>query len=398
MDILIISDFMGKMDGSGNGRFDYLAKMLIDKHDVEILTSDFNHNTKSYFSTVPSGLPYKVTMVHECAYDKNVCLKRNYAHIVWAKNVKKYLYARKKPDVIYCAIPPLTPAFEAAKYCEKNQVRFIIDIQDLWPEAFKMVFHMPVINKIFFAPLDWLADGIYKRADEIIAVSQTYVDRALKVNHKCNKGYSVFLGTDLATFDKNVQKNLVKRENSEEIWLGYCGSMGDSYDLNCVLEALSLIENPPKLIAMGDGQKKEQFERYAKEKKVDAVFTGMLPYDQMCGRLAACDIVVNPIACASSASIINKHADYAAVGLPILNTQENPEYRKLIDTYQMGFNCENSNASDLADKLQKLINNLQLRRKMGKNARKCAEEKFDRITIYRTLKSVIVGEEDRIQK
>lgn len=60
-----------------------------------------------------------------------------------------------------------------------NNVRFIIDIQDLWPEAFKMVFKLPIVSDIVFAPFNFLANGIYKRADEIIAVSDTYVNRAL---------------------------------------------------------------------------------------------------------------------------------------------------------------------------------------------------------------------------
>ena len=42
MDILIIADFCGKMDGTGNSRFCYLANMLSKGHDVEILTSDFD--------------------------------------------------------------------------------------------------------------------------------------------------------------------------------------------------------------------------------------------------------------------------------------------------------------------------------------------------------------------
>lgn len=45
-----------------------------------------------------------------------------------------------------------------------------------------MVFHIPIISNIIFYPLKKMADNVYKSADDIIAVSETYVNRAEKVN------------------------------------------------------------------------------------------------------------------------------------------------------------------------------------------------------------------------
>lgn len=61
----------------------------------------------------------------------------------------------------------------------------------------------------------------------------------------------------------------------------------------------------------------------------------------MCALIDSCDIVVNPITGGAAASIINKHADYAACGHPVVNSQEANEYRKLVEEYDMGLNCEN---------------------------------------------------------
>lgn len=394
MDIVILADFCGRFNGVGNNRFLYLANILSEKHSVEILTSNFNHGTKAHFEKTPEHLPYKVTMLNEPNYKKNICLKRFYAHFLWGKNVKEYLSKRKKPDVVYCAVPTLKAAYEAAKYCEKNNIKFIIDIQDLWPEAFKMVFRIPVLSDLIFAPFTWLANAIYKRADEVVAVSDTYVERALSVNQKCMSGHTVYLGTKLETFDSYVENNPVNKPD-DELWLGYCGTLGASYDITCVLDALVLLKDrgvvPPKFLVMGDGPRKTEFEKYANRKNIDAVFTGRLPYDQMCGRLACCDIVVNPITRGAAQSIINKHADYAASGLPVLNTQECEEYRNLVSHYAMGYNCVNNNANDMAEKLEKLIRDEALRVEMGKNARRCAEERFDRKNSYGEIIDCIVG-------
>ena len=75
---------------------------------------------------------------------------------------------------------------------------------------------------------------------------------------------------------------------------------------------------------------------------INADFLGRLKYNEMCGILKKCDITVNPISHGAAQSIINKHADYATSGLPVINTQENQEYRDLVDKYQMGFNCRNN--------------------------------------------------------
>lgn len=105
----------------------------------------------------------------------------------------------------------------------------------------------------------------------------------------------------------------------------------------------------------------------------------------MCSLLKECDIMVNPIIGTSVASIINKHADYVSSGRPVINTQISPEYRRLIDEYEMGYSVPNGNSVEFARILEKLVNNEDLRTKMGINARKCAVEKFDRKNTYGTI-------------
>lgn len=392
-DIVIIANFCRDFSETDNGRFMYLCKELSREHSVEIITTDFNHGKKKPKEPLVHNWPFKITFLHDPGYKKNISIKRFMSHRKWGKNVKKYLKERKKPDVIYCSVPSLTGPLAAAKYCEKNGIKFIVDIQDLWPEAFKMVLRIPVVSDIIFAPFNWLANGIYKRADEIVAVSDTYVKRGLSVSKKCSQGHSVFLGTRLETFDGFAKESAVERPQGE-LWLGYCGTLGASYDITCVIDALVIVREKgfesPKFMIMGEGPRKDEFEAYAAKKGVNATFTGRLPYDEMCGILCACDMVVNPITKGAAQSIINKHSDYAASGLPILNTQESAEYRALVTEYNMGFNCENNNAEEIAEKIIFLIQNPNERETLGKNARRCAEEKFDRKNTYGEIIDLIL--------
>lgn len=392
MDIVILADFCGNfITDDLNMRFQYLANLLSKEHTVELVTSDFNHAKKKHFTTPIRNYNYKVTMLHETGYSKNVCIKRFYSHYIWARNLKKYLKNRKKPDVVYAAIPPLAAPYVAAKYCEKHGIRFVVDVQDLWPEAFQMVFNVPVVSDIVFAPFKFLANGVYRRADAICAVSDTYCKRAKCANKKVKNTTTVFLGTELASFDRYASENPVLVKKEDEVWIAYCGTLGSSYDLTCTIDALSILKDYRiRFIVMGDGPRKEEFESYAEEKGVNAIFTGRLDYEAMCSLLSACDIAVNPITHMAAQSIINKHADYVASGLPIVSTQENEEFRKLIDEYQMGFNCKNSNSVDFAEKIKKLVDDKDLRLQMGKNARRCAEERFDKKKIYKILEDQVL--------
>lgn len=392
MDIIIIANFCAGLDKPTNSRFTYIADLLYKDNEVEIVGSTFCHDSKSKRECDYSRFPYKVTLIEEPGYRRNISISRFLSHHIWGNHVYEYIKERKKPDVIYCAIPSLTAAGKVGEYCKNYNIKFVIDIQDLWPEAFQMVFHVPIVSNILFTPFKKLADKAYSNADEIIGVSQTYVDRALLVNNKCKIGHSVFLGTKLESFDENATMNVVNKETSE-IWIGYCGTLGSSYDLTCVIDALALInskgKNAPKFIVMGDGHRRTEFEEYAKKKHVEVVFTGNLPYPQMCGMVKACDMVVNPIMKGAAQSIINKHADYAASGHPVINTQECKEYRDLIDEYYMGLNCRNSDPEDVAAKILELLDDSEVRFKMGVNARKCAEEKFDRKNSYLVIKRII---------
>jgi len=397
MDILIVSQYLRNIENfeENNSRFVYLAKMLKDNHSVEILTSNFSHGEKRHFKNIGNSGEIKVTAIDEPGYKKNVSFKRIYSHKVLAKNIARYLENRKKPDVIYVAIPSLDVAEAVANYCKKNNVKFVIDIQDLWPEAFKMVLKIPVISDILFKPMEIQANSIYSMADEVVAVSKTYADRALKVNKKCKEAKVVYLGTKKETFDSYAKEETPALEKkTDEMWVGYIGSLSASYDIKTVIDALSEIKTDKdiRFVVMGSGPKKEEFEEYAKEKNINCIFTGALPYPQMVATLKKCDIAVNPIVKGAAQSIINKVGDFAMAGLPVVNTLECQEYRDLLCEYNAGIACECENSKEVSDAILKLIESPELLKEMSKNSRRLGEERFDRENTYKLIYEVIANE------
>ena len=393
--LVVVANFTKLPWENGNSRFPYIINQIDkEKFDVELITSSFSHGEKKQRESlkITNELDYKVTLLYELGYRKNVSLKWFASHKAFAQNVQTYLEQMEKPDIIYCAVPSLDVAEVSAKYAKANNIRFIIDIQDLWPEAFKMVFNVPIISNIIFFPMMRRANKIYSMADDIVAVSNTYADRAGLVNKNYNNKLSVFLGTDLEYFDKCKKENEIVY-NDNVFRIAYIGTLGHSYNIKCVIDSIKILKekqiNNILFVVMGSGPLKYEFEKYAKENKVNVEFTGRLNYEEMVGRLVSCEIAVNPISKGAAQSIINKVGDYAAAGLPVVSTQECIEYKKLVEDYRIGYNIENQDINDLANKIEVLYKDKNLRARLGKNNRKLAEEKFDRKKTYIEIKNLI---------
>lgn len=392
MKIVIVANFCRGQKGNLEDREVYLAECIASRgHDVTLVTSDYSHLTKEHkdLSSETEVFKSKIELCHEPGYVKHASIKRLWSHHVWGMNVLRYIKTLKhKPDIIYCAIPSLTAPVLLSKYCTKNSIKFAIDVQDLWPEATFMLIKNKIIQKISL-PMSWYINKAYSKADAIVAVSDTYVERAISVNHNNPLRKTVFLGNDGELFE-NSRKLYIKERSDDEFHLCYIGTLSHSYDIKCVINALSILNSPKiKLIICGDGPMRKEFEDYAESQKINCDFKGSLPYSEMVGVLCSCDAVVNPIVEGAAQSITNKVGDYALSGLPVINTQECEEYRTLIEQYGCGINCRVGNMKDVAEAIKKLITDDIMRIKMGQNARKLGLERFDRRNTYQRIISAL---------
>lgn len=395
MKIIFLANFPSKLDGGVQGRFINLAMLLHNRgHQVEVIVSDFDHASKKHRVKLDNKYPFKLTYLHETGYPNNLHPRRLWSHYIWGLNVERYLKRLSlKPDVVYAALPTFTAGRLAGKWCNENGVKYIVDVQDLWPEAFQVAFKNPIIQ-LAFKPMEWIANAAYRAADNVIGVSDTYRDRALLVNSKVKDGLTVYLGNDGEKFD-SARKYFVQRKPDDEFWIAYIGTMGYSYDLHCAIDAIKKAEETCKLnkkiklIAMGGGPLFEEYSVHAKEVGILNEFTGPLQYELMVGKLCTCDAVINCIRLGAAQSITNKVGDYALSGLPVINTQENQEYRDLVTEYNCGINCECGNVVEVADAIIKLMSDVDMRKAMGTNARKLGNERFDRRISYPKIVELI---------
>lgn len=388
-DVVLITNFWHFEQEKDSSRYLTLSNMIVEKgYNLEVITSNFYHRLKAkrnYSQNFLRSFDYTITLLDEPVYKKNISLKRILAHKIFAKNVIKYLGKRKKPDVVIVVIPTTYVADFVINFCKKNGIQTILDIQDLWPEAFKMALNIPVVSSVLFFPMKRMANRAYKNATYITAVSKTYAKRADKVRGDKEKGISIYLGSnyDYAISAMNAF-SVDKPEN--EFWITYIGALGISYNIKLVIDAIfELKEQGIDNIVFnifGNGMLEDKFREYANLKQVNARFFGHTEYGKMMAYLSKTDVSVNPIIGTSVSSIINKVCDYATAGTVVVNDQNSSEYRKMLEDYDCGINCKNNDVKSFSEAIKKLYYDNDLRNKMRYNARIMAEENFNRRKSY----------------
>lgn len=397
IDVLIVANY-ASTDGSGNCRFGELANRLTRLGaDVELVTSNFEHDDHSFRHNPLLPKNHKLTLVHETGYSKNISAKRLVSHYVFARNLGKYLDSREViPDLIYCALPSPAVGKVCARHAQRHDIAFVVDVQDLWPEAFGMRFKSPKLLNTVFSDMVRASRSAYRQADLVLGVSQTYVDHAQKTAGTPLNTSVVFLGASLEAADQVVAASDTTQP-LDTTTIVYVGTLSHSYDIPLVIDALSLLVNDDsryadvEFLVLGDGPMRHDFEAHATQHNARVRFLGNLAYPDMLRELRAADIAVNPIVAGSAGSVLNKVGDYAAAGLPVINTQESPEYRALLDEYDAGLNCRTGSTSEVAAAIRELVENPADSATMGRNNRRMAEELFDRDKTYAELAQKVMG-------
>lgn len=297
--------------------------------------------------------------------------------------------------MIYCEIPPNDVALAAAEYAKEKGIPFVPDVNDLWPEAMRMVLDVPVISDVLFYPLLRDAEKVYALVSGIIGTSDEYRDRPLKHQKLDVPKKTVYVGNEIAEFDAGVEvysPQIPKEER--EFWVSYAGTIGTSYDIRTMVlagkELLKRGRTRIKIKILGGGPLKEELETLAKEQNCSNVeFVGYAPYPKMTAYLAKSDILVNSFVKKAPQSIVTKIGDYLAAGKPMINTCMSPEFRNKVEHDGFGINIMPEDVNVLADAIEKLYEDEAGRTEMGKKARTIAEEQFDRPQSYKKIIELI---------
>lgn len=384
--IILISAF-ANINSVSNNRL--LAVFNHVDGEKTMVTTDFDHCKKRYYEVDEISHPNQKNM-HVPAYSKNLSIKRIWSHIVFAKQVKQYLYSLKEsPDVIYCTMPTSSSAYVCAKYCKKYGIKFVIDVIDLWPDSLLPLVKGKTVIKAFIFPWTYLTRYAYRAADVIIGESVKYANEAKRFNSKASV-YPIYLCVDVEYVNKIMKQHRVSLEKPEdEVWIGYAGNLGNSYDFNVLLDAVKSIHGQYKykLWFIGDGVKHAEIESYIKENGLNAEITGFLPYEQLLGYLSYCDIAVNIFRNNTKVVHSYKFNDYVAMKCFVLNSLEG-ETAEMVEEYQIGRNFTFTDAP-LSEVLTDTLAKWETYSLWRNNAQRLIDEKLNKDKVFSILKKII---------
>lgn len=381
----------------GATRYVFLAETLVAAgYEVDFLTSGFQHWEKrqrdlSRFDA--SAHSFNVRFIDEPGYPKNMCPQRIWAHHVMAKNVRAYFDEHHDYDLVYCQIPPNDVALAVGRSAKRYGIPFVVDVNDLWPEAFRIAFDVPVLSDIAFAPFYRQARRTYALADAIVGTSDEYAARGFRDRAEDIPKVVAYVGNDLAAFDAGALAHADEVDKpAGEFWVSYAGAMSDCYDLRTLVRAMALVQvdHPHmKLKLMGDGTIRGELESLAAETGCDADFMGYMPYPNMAAHLVASDVLVNSLVENAPQSVPTKIGDYLAAGRPMVSTSLSPEFWAKVDTDGFGVNVRPGDVDALARTLVQLEGDPSGCARMGAAARTVAEEQFDRKRSYKQLVDLV---------
>lgn len=383
----------------GYSRFEFLSNFLVENgFEVELITTSFQHWDKKQRDKEKIkklNTSYKITLIDEPGYNKNIDLKRIYSHKILSKNLKKYL-SKNHYDLLYCVIPDNFVAAETAKNAKEKNIPLIIDVEDLWPEIMKMVFNLPIVSNLIFYPFSKAAKETYCNCSGIIGSSEEYMNYPFNkyIKNKDIPREVVYVGNEVKKFDEGV--NLFSTEiskESNEFWIIYAGTFGESYDLSTLILASEILYKKGytniKIKLLGGGPDDLKLKTLFKEHPSNIEFLGYLPFPKMAAYLNKSNVCINSFVKKAPQSIVTKIGDYLASGNPMINTCSSIEFKNKVEKDNFGINVEAENPEILAEAILYFYKNRDIGTQMGKNARKIAEQQFDRPESYKKIVNLI---------
>lgn len=386
---------------SGNNdrlhRCGLLNKILAEKgHEVVWWSSTFNHFSKQHIfnenTIIQINSNLELQLLNGRAYNKNISFARIRNHIEISKQFKEVASKYNVPDKIFCAFPAIELAYEATIYAKKNEVPFIIDARDMWPDIFLNAsppFFRPFI-KIFLAKYYSMTSYIFSNANIITGITDGFVDWAITYTdrNRSSNDKAFYLGYPSDDFeDKLILEAWDSWEkmgiSKNDFIISYVGALTENkIDIDIIFNvAESLIVNKNiKFVLAGEGDQKEKYKAIIKQRSLqNIILPGWINKYQIRSLLQNSSFGLVPLRDRKDyiISIPNKPIEYLANSLPIISYLPG-ELKKLIEKESIGFIYKDE--SDFIN----IINNIEDNdlNIMKKRCRALYKRKFDSRLVY----------------
>ena len=324
-------------------RLKYIDKYLQDRgYSTLVLISDFNHSIKK--NDTHLNYVKNLRYIHVPQYEKNVSIRRLWSHWCFTGNIR-YFIENKKPDFVYCLVPPNSLVKGLVILKKKQGFRLVFDVIDLWPESFPK----NCTNSYPFSVWRNYRDLYIDKADCIVLECEYYM-RIL----------SKYVDSDKVNVLRLIKKTLpiVNKValNKDSINLCYLGSINSLIDIEKIFSIVRVLKKI-KLVRVkiiGDGEKKDEYIKSLKKEDVDVEYYGKIFDDTEKQKIFAdCHFGINIYKSSIEVGLTMKSVDYFQMGIPIINSISG-DTREFVKKYGVGINMEDIEESVVVDFLNSM--------------------------------------------
>ncbi|SFA80118.1 Glycosyltransferase involved in cell wall bisynthesis [Collimonas sp. OK607] len=273
---------------------------------------------------------------------------------------------QKKPDVVYAYHPQVTTGILASFYKMIRGVPFITDVQDLWPDA--LVATNSAKQGRLYSFLSGLCNYIYRRADQIVVLSQGYKKALIERNVPAEKISVIYnwcleeYSDETALFDAEIEKFKHK--------FCYIGNLGAAQALTPVISAFSRFNGSEVcLIIIGTGVEEAALKEHLQSLGAKNIFfLGYIPSKEVKKFQNRADVLLAHLKNQRlfDITIPSKTQSYLYGKKPLLMAVGG-ETGQLIETVNAGVKAAPENESSVAEAITSLINQKDDWARMGKN-------------------------------
>ena len=258
-----------------------------------------------------------------------------------------------KPDVVVGTSPQFFTAIAAYWLALVKRAKFVFELRDLWPATVIAVGAMR--RNIAIVLLERIEIFLYRRADLIVSVTQSFVEDLVGRGIDPSKLIVVRNGADLSTYfpkDTELARSRLATELAGKFVFGYVGTHGRCHALEHLLDAAASITDVGVTILMaGGGEDKERLDRIIEEQGLlNVVSLPLQPKELMPDIWAMCDVAIvhlknDPL---FSTVIPSKIFEALAMGKPLIYSGPEGEASRLIADTGCGFICPPESGAQLS--------------------------------------------------
>ena len=362
MKLLFLSDnFPPEVNAPANRTYEHCKEWVKEGVDVTVITCAPNfpkgevfpgYKNKLYQTETIDGI--KVIRVWSYITANEGFVKRILDYISFA-GAAFFAGLFVKTDLIVATSPQFFTAVSGSLLSLFKRKKWVFEVRDLWPESIIAVGAMKRNRAIRF--FEWLEKRLYKSADHIIVVTDTFKEKII-ARGIAKKKISVFKnGANLELFKPQGKKIELeqKLKLQNKTVFAYIGTHGMAHGLSFILDSIKpLEETHPDLafLFIGDGAEKKNLVQQAKELDLkNAVFVDSVGKKEVVDYLSLMDVaLVNLRKSDTFLTVIpSKIFEAAAMEKPILLGLEG-ETKGIIERYGAGvcFEPENQKEFHLA--------------------------------------------------